>query len=98
MENERQKLADTPTLFRETKNPDSYIVVPRVSSENRRYIPVGFLNEEYIPTDSVTLIPNTGIFAFGIISSNVREFDTSKRKKHLSALVNIAVSLSNFSF
>ena len=71
MENDRQKLADTPTLFRETKNPDSYIVVPRVSSENRRYIPVGFLNEEYIPTDSVTLIPNTGIFAFGIISSNV---------------------------
>ena len=68
---DRQKLADTPTLFRETKNPAHYIIVPRVSSENRRYIPVGFLNEEYIPTDSVTLIPNTGIFAFGIISSNV---------------------------
>ena len=68
---DRQKLADTPTLFRETKNPDKYIIVPRVSSENRRYIPVGFLNAEYIPTDSVTLIPDTGIFAFGIISSNV---------------------------
>ena len=68
---DRQKLADTPALFRETKNPKSYIVVPRVSSENRRYIPLGFLGEEVIPTDSATLIENAEVYYFGILTSNV---------------------------
>ena len=68
---DRQKLADTPTLFRETKNPKSYIVVPRVSSENRRYIPLGFLGEEVIPTDSATIIENAEVYHFGILTSNV---------------------------
>ena len=68
---DRQKLADTPTLFRETKNPDEYIIVPRVSSENRRYIPLGFLNGDVIPTDSATIIPEAGIYEFGILTSNV---------------------------
>lgn len=68
---DRQKLADTPMLFRETKNPESYIIVPRVSSENRRYIPLGFLNYETIPTDSATIIPDAGLYEFGILTSNV---------------------------
>lgn len=68
---DRQKLADTPTLFREIKNPDEYIIVPRVSSENRRYIPLGFLSGDVIPTDSATIIPEAGIYEFGILTSNV---------------------------
>lgn len=68
---DRQKLADTPMVFRETKNPKSYIIVPRVSSENRRYIPLGFLNDEVIPTDSATIIPEAGLYEFGILTSNV---------------------------
>ena len=68
---DRQKLADTPTLFRETKNPKSYIIVPRVSSENRRYIPLGFLGNDVIPTDSATIIENAEIYHFGILTSNV---------------------------
>ena len=68
---DRQKLADTPTVFRETKNPKEYIIVPRVSSENRRYIPLGFLNADVIPTDSATIIPEAGIYEFGILTSNV---------------------------
>ena len=68
---DRQKLAETPTLFRETKNPVSYIIVPRVSSENRRYIPLGFLGVDVIPTDSATIIENATIYDFGILISNV---------------------------
>ena len=68
---DRQKLADTPTVFRETKNPKEYIIVPRVSSENRRFIPLGFLNADVIPTDSATIIPEAGIYEFGILTSNV---------------------------
>lgn len=68
---DRQKLADTPTVFRELKNPLTYIIVPRHSSENRRYIPMGFLDNTFIPADSATIIPEATLFHFGIIMSNV---------------------------
>ena len=68
---DRQKLADTPTLFREIRNPAQYLIIPRVSSENRRYIPIGFLNSDTIPTDSATIVTNAGLYEFGILTSNV---------------------------
>ena len=68
---DRQKLADTPALFRETKNPSNYLLIPRVSSQTRRYIPIGFLHEDTISTDSATIIPDAGLYEFGILESNV---------------------------
>ena len=68
---DRQKLADRPHLFRETKNPNVYLLFPRVSTSNRRYIPIGFLNSKSIPSDSATIIENAGLFDFGILISNV---------------------------
>ena len=67
----RQRLADTPHLFRETNNPDNFIVVPKVSSENRRYIPLGFLDESTIASDLLFIIPNATLYHFGILTSNV---------------------------
>ena len=67
----RQKLADTPHLFRETNNPDNFIVVPKVSSENRRYIPLGFLDESTIASDLLFIIPDATLYHFGILTSNV---------------------------
>ena len=68
---DRQKLAETPSLFRETRNPDSYIAVPAVSSERRRYVPMGFLNSETIATNLIITIPNAQIYHFGVLESNV---------------------------
>ena len=68
---DRQKLADTPTVFREIKNPERYIIVPRVSSENRRYIPIGFLDAQTIPTDSATIIIDATPYEFGILTSSI---------------------------
>ncbi len=68
---DRKKLAETPTLFREVKNPVSYIIVPRVSSENRRYILLGFLDDSVIPTDSAVIIPDAMLYHFGVLTSNV---------------------------
>lgn len=68
---DRKKLADTPTLFRELKNPKSYIIVPRHSSESRKYVPIGFLNDDYIPADSATIIPDASLYHFGVLTSNV---------------------------
>ncbi|MBE6425896.1 MAG: class I SAM-dependent DNA methyltransferase [Planctomycetaceae bacterium] len=67
----RRKLADTPHLFRETNNPETYIIVPSVSSENRKYIPMGFLDKNTIPTNLVLIIPNATLYHFGILTSNV---------------------------
>ena len=66
-----RKLAERAHEFRETKNPTTYLIVPRVSSESRRYIPIGFLDLETIPTDSVTIVENATLYDFGILTSNV---------------------------
>lgn len=67
----RRKLAETPHLFREQLNPDTYIVVPRVTSERRRYVPLDFLSNEIIPTDAVLIIPDASLYHFGVMESNV---------------------------
>ncbi len=67
----RRKLAETPSLFREVKNPKQYIIVPATSSERRRYVPMGFLNDDVIPTNAVIIIENAIIYHFGILTSNV---------------------------
>ena len=64
--------AETPTLFQEIRHPNSdYIIVPRVSSENRRYVPMGFITPEIIVNDSVQIIPNATLYHFGVLTSNV---------------------------
>ena len=68
---DRQKLADTPAVFREVFNPEKYLIVPRVSSENRKYIPIGFLDDNTIPSDSAVIIPDAGLYEFGVLTSSV---------------------------
>lgn len=66
-----RQLADTPTVFRETYNPDSFIIVPSTSSERRKYVPLGFLDGNTISTNANLIIPNANIYHFGILTSNV---------------------------
>ena len=66
-----RKLADTPTLFRETMNPKSYLVIPCVSSEKRNYIPIGFFDNNTIPVMGVLIIPEAKIYHFGILTSKM---------------------------
>ena len=64
--------AETPTLFQEIRQPSTdYVIVPRVSSENRRYIPIGFMSPDVIVNDSVQIIPNADLYHFGVLTSNV---------------------------
>lgn len=67
-----RKCADTPTLFQENRQPSTdYILVPRHSSENRRYIPLGFLPHDIICGDANLMIPNATLYDFAILESNV---------------------------
>ena len=66
------KLADKPTHFGTENMPTSdYIIIPRVSSEKRMYIPIGFLTPNTFTSDSAHIIPNATIYHFGILTSNV---------------------------
>jgi len=66
-----QKFASTPTLFRDTNTPDTFIVVPRVSSENRKYIPMGFFDKSFIVSDTCMAIPDGKLYHFGIMMSTM---------------------------
>ena len=67
----RRKLANTPMLFREKNNPDTFIVIPKVSSERRNYIPIDFLSSATIASDLLFIIPNATLYHFGILTSSV---------------------------
>ena len=65
-----QKLAMTPYLFGEIRQPSSrYLLIPKVSSESRRYIPIGFIEPDIIASGSALIIPKATLYDFGIISS-----------------------------
>lgn len=66
-----RKLAETPTTFRDTQNPDNYIALPMVSGERRRYVPMAYYDGNTIPTNQVQIIPEATIYDFGILESNV---------------------------
>ena len=68
---ETQAYASNPSLFRDRNNPDSFVVVPRVSSENRKYIPNGFFNQKYIAGDTCMTILNADKFHFGVLTSEM---------------------------
>ena len=64
--------ANTPSLFQEIRQPESeYIIIPRHSSENRNYIPFGFVSAEIIVNDAVQIIPSATLFHFGVLTSSV---------------------------
>ena len=65
-------LAEKPYLFFSTPQTDSsYLCIPEVSSERRRYIPIGFMSSEIIASNTVVIVPDATLYHFGIITSNV---------------------------
>ncbi len=67
-----RRLADTPREFAFTNiSEGTYIVVPEVSSERRRYIPMGFQTPETLCSNLVKVIPNATLYHFGVLTSNV---------------------------
>ena len=66
-----RKKAETPTLFREQKNPPKYIAIPITSSQQRKYIPMGYLTDETIAGNTLFIIENTTLYHFGVLTSNV---------------------------
>ena len=65
--------AKVPHLFAQITQPDNvnYLIVPRVSSERRRYAPIGFIDANVVASDAVQIVPNATLYHFGVLTSNV---------------------------
>lgn len=67
-----RRKADVPHLFFYISHPDApYLLVPSTSSENRRYIPIGFMDGKTIASNLVLIVPNATLFNFGVLTSSV---------------------------
>jgi len=67
-----KECANTPHLFMEIKQPKGeYIIVPATSSENRKYIPLGFVSQDYVASNAASYIDAADKYCFGILESNV---------------------------
>lgn len=65
-----RKIAETPTRFHVENMPkSSYIIVPSVSSENRKYIPMGFMGSDSMASNLVLIIPEGTLYHFGVLTS-----------------------------
>ena len=64
--------AETPALFDEIREPQSdYVALPKVSSENRKYIPIDYLKSEIIPGDKLFFMQDATLYHFGVLMSHV---------------------------
>jgi len=68
-----QGYAKVPHLFAQITQPEGAdcLLVPRVSSERRRYAPIGFIKADVVASDAVQIIPNATLYHFGVLTSNV---------------------------
>lgn len=67
-----RRKAETPMLFDEVRECMSdYVAIPKVSSENRRYIPMEYISKEVIPGDKLFMLPDAGLYHLGVLTSNV---------------------------
>lgn len=67
-----RKIADNPTRFHVSNFPKgNYIVIPQVSSERRRYIPMGYMDETVLCSDKVRIMTEGTLYHFGVLESNI---------------------------
>ena len=67
-----RRAADMPWRFMEVKQPETdYVMVPAVSSEKRKYVPLGYLSSSVIPSNLASFIPSATLYHFGVLTSSV---------------------------
>ena len=65
-----QRTADVPMLFTQIRQPkDDFLIIPRVSSERRKYIPIGYVTPDVIASDAVVIVTNATLYDFGLLCS-----------------------------
>ena len=67
-----KKMAEIPYLFAEERQPiKDFLIIPKVSSENRKYIPIAYMTKENIVSDKTFVVSGTTLFHFGVLTSSM---------------------------
>ncbi len=87
--------ANRPTLFTENRQPTEghYLALPRVSSENRYYVPIAFLDYKTIVSDRIQIIPNATLYHFGVVTSGMHNAWMRATCGRLESRYNYSVSI-----
>ncbi len=96
-----QKIAATPTRFHVENFPSgNYMVIPEVSSERRRYIPMGFLTDNVLSSNKLRILPNATLYLFGVLQSEMHMAWTRCVTGRLESRFQYSVKLvyNNFPF
>ncbi|KKR61920.1 methylase [Candidatus Nomurabacteria bacterium RIFCSPHIGHO2_01_FULL_39_220] len=89
-----KKLAKTPSLFGEIRQPQNdYLLIPRVSSENREIIPIGYFSKDIIMTDRCAFVPNASLYLFGILTSSMHMVWVNKVCGRLKSDYNYSINI-----
>jgi len=85
-----------PTLFTQDRQPKSdYLCLPEVSSENREYIPIGFLTKDVICSNKLQIIPNASLYMFGIMMSKMHNIWTVYVSGKLESRISYSPAVYN---
>ncbi|MEA3373840.1 MAG: DNA methyltransferase [Campylobacterota bacterium] len=96
-----KKLAEYPMLFGEIRQPKTdYIIIPQVSSENRKYIPIGYVSQDIIVNNRCSFLESPDIYLFGIMTSSMHMTWTSYTCGRMKSDYNysIGVVYNNYPF
>ena len=95
-----RRKAATPMLFTEDRQPESgrYLAVPRTSSENRHYLPLGYLSHEVIAANDLQIVPNAALFHFGVLSSRMHRVWVDITSGRLKSDIRYSVKLTYNTF
>jgi hypothetical protein len=94
-------MANYPNLFVEDRQPTaSFLLIPKVTSDQRKYIPIGFMDRDYIITDKVFYLPNATLFHFGVLTSLMHVTWVKKLCSRLSTSLSYSSNIvyNNFSW
>lgn len=95
-----REFARSPAFFTQDRQPTSqYLAMPRVSSENRQYIPIAFLSPDIIAHEKLIIIPNASLYLFGILMSSMHNAWTRYVSGRLESRISYSPSVyNNFPF
>jgi len=91
-----QGFAKYPTLFTQDRQPNTnYLALPEVSSENRNYVPIGFLSPDVICSNKLQIIPNASLYIFGVLSSKIHNVWIKYVSGRLESRISYSPSVYN---
>lgn len=95
-----QKKANIPTLFTENRQPNSgfYLAIPRTSSVNRRYLPIGYLSSDIIASNDLQIVPDANLYSFGVLVSLMHRSWTSVTAGKLKSDLRYSVKFTYNTF